>query len=360
LADPVVHITNGVPDLGTGNITTLGQTLLDGANIVLGATADLAVGAGGAGTINAHLRSISRDIAGGIVLQAGGNAIGSVGQSGGPWTQNITQFGGAAIVTGTGVSGAGIPRVTVSSDTVIGASQSGTWNINNISGTISLPTGAATSAKQPNFGTGGVPSADVLSVQGISTGTALKVDGTGGSFPVSGAVTVTSGSIVVTQSTPANLKGQVDPLTIGTWGLSPATQNTASPTNDMLVAGQFNTSPATITTGNSSPLQLDSGANLLVSSKPRPSGTGTQTSVAASVTNVTLLAANANRLGATIYNDDTAANIFVLLSSGSASTTAFTVKLVPGAYYELPFRYTGAIQGIWSVATGAARVTELT
>src|SRR6516162_3208850 len=27
MADPVVHITNGLPDSGTGNITTLGQTI---------------------------------------------------------------------------------------------------------------------------------------------------------------------------------------------------------------------------------------------------------------------------------------------------------------------------------------------
>ena len=27
MADPIVHITNGVPDSGTGNITTLGQTI---------------------------------------------------------------------------------------------------------------------------------------------------------------------------------------------------------------------------------------------------------------------------------------------------------------------------------------------
>jgi hypothetical protein len=40
MADPVVHLTNGVPDAGTGNITTLGQTLLDGANVTIGAKAD--------------------------------------------------------------------------------------------------------------------------------------------------------------------------------------------------------------------------------------------------------------------------------------------------------------------------------
>jgi len=38
--------------------------------------------------------------------------------------------------------------VTVASDDVVAVSQSGTWNINNISGAITLPTGAATSALQ--------------------------------------------------------------------------------------------------------------------------------------------------------------------------------------------------------------------
>lgn len=65
-----------------------------------------------------------------------------------PWVDNVTQFGGSNVVTGTGASGAGIPRVTVANDSNILATQSGTWNINNISGTVSLPTLAATSTKQ--------------------------------------------------------------------------------------------------------------------------------------------------------------------------------------------------------------------
>ena len=73
------------------------------------------------------------------------------------------------------------------------ATQSGTWNINNISGTITLPTGASTAAKQPALGTAGTPSADVLTVQGVTSMTALKVDGTGGSFPISGTVTANQG-----------------------------------------------------------------------------------------------------------------------------------------------------------------------
>jgi hypothetical protein len=76
----------------------------------------------------------------------------AVTQSTSPWVDNISQFGGNNVVTGTGASGVGIPRVTVSNDSNILATQSGTWNINNISGTVSLPTGAATSANQTTLG----------------------------------------------------------------------------------------------------------------------------------------------------------------------------------------------------------------
>jgi hypothetical protein len=64
-------------------------------------------------------------------------------------------------------------------------SQAGTWNITNVSGTVSLPTGAATAAKQPALGVAGTPSTDVLTVQGAATMTALKVDGSAVTQPVS-------------------------------------------------------------------------------------------------------------------------------------------------------------------------------
>jgi hypothetical protein len=41
---------------------------------------------------------------------------------------------------------------------------------------LPLPSGAATAAKQPAFGTAGSPSADVLTVQGVSGGEPLRVD----------------------------------------------------------------------------------------------------------------------------------------------------------------------------------------
>src|SRR5690242_19092828 len=74
---------------------------------------------------------------------------------------------------------------------VVTANQGGTWNLNNVSGTVSLPTGAATAAKQPAPGTAGTASTDVITVQGIASMTALKVDGTGGTFPISGSISNT-------------------------------------------------------------------------------------------------------------------------------------------------------------------------
>ena len=59
-------------------------------------------------------------------------------------------------------------------NSTIAVTQSGTWNINNVSGTISLPTGAATSAKQPDFGTAGTPSGDIITIQGRTSMTPVE------------------------------------------------------------------------------------------------------------------------------------------------------------------------------------------
>lgn len=83
------------------------------------------------------------------------------------------------------------------------------------------------------------------------------------------------------------------------------------------------------------------------------------TSVGDSATSVTLLASNAARLGATIANDSSAV-LYVKLGA-TASTSSYTVKMTQDAYYEVPFGYTGVIDGIWaSDAGGNARITEVT
>lgn len=87
--------------------------------------------------------SITVDNAGTFAVQAslnaGTNNIGDV---------DVLTINGVAPAFGSGVRGATVQRVTIATDDVVPASQSGTWNINNVSGTVSLPTGASTSANQ--------------------------------------------------------------------------------------------------------------------------------------------------------------------------------------------------------------------
>lgn len=71
MADPVVHLTNGVPDSGTGNVTTLGETLTDGANATLGITTGAAVITDATGTLQQYLRGLVKQwIAGTLTLAA--------------------------------------------------------------------------------------------------------------------------------------------------------------------------------------------------------------------------------------------------------------------------------------------------
>lgn len=116
-------------------------------------------------------------------------------------TISIDDGGGAITVDGTVAFSNTTIAVTNAGTFATQAAQSGTWNITNISGTVSLPTGAATAAKQPALGTAGTASSDVLTVQGIASMTALKVDGSAVTQPVSIAsavpVTDNSGSLTV-------------------------------------------------------------------------------------------------------------------------------------------------------------------
>lgn len=122
---------------------------------------------------------VSAAIANYAMTQGSGTTFGSVFTGGVHYAQQMlcdlttpaqcasVSSGGAVKVDGTGGS------FPVSG--TVAATQSGTWNITNISGTVSLPTGAATAAKQPALGTAGSSSTDVLSIQGIASMTPLFV-----------------------------------------------------------------------------------------------------------------------------------------------------------------------------------------
>jgi hypothetical protein len=115
-------------------------------------------------------------------------------------------------------------------------------------------------------------------------------------------------------------------------------------------------------TDGSGPYTIDASGvatliGLPVASTPLPAGSSV-TSVAGTAANTNLLAANAARRGAVVFNESTAV-LYLKLGSAS-SVTSYTVQIAANGYYEVPFGYTGIITGIWASANGNARVTELT
>jgi hypothetical protein len=88
-----------------------------------------------------------------------------------------------------------------------------------------------------------------------------------------------------------------------------------------------------------------------------PARTATLANVTSAAADTVLLAANANRIGATVYNDSLQ-TLYLKYGSG-ASSTSWTVRLSSGGYWEMPLPiYTGQINGNWVAADGAARVME--
>lgn len=229
-------------------------------------------------------------------------------------------------------------RALTSSD-VVTANQGGTWNINNISGTVSLPTGAATEAKQPALGTAGTASSDVITVQGIASMVALKVDGSAVTQPISGTVTVT-------QATAANLNatvtGTVAATQSGTWTVEPG--NTPN-TNPWLVTLNQGGNSATVTASNA--LKVDGSAvTQPVSIASLPAGGGRSTvllytnnyasvnvTTSAYVQVVASTTGDINRL----YIADTSGSA-IILAVGGAGSEVDKLYIGPGgneAPYEL-------------------------
>lgn len=340
----------------------------------------------------------------------------------------------------------------------------------NSSGVLALPQGAATAAKQPALGTAGSASTDVITVQGIASMTALKVDGSAVTQPVSGPLTDTQ-----LRATAVPVSGTVT-ANLGTIGAAATaanqtTGNSSLSSIDGKVYAPFQTATGTLTTASGSCCELfvyngntygidvagtwtgimqvdgsmdgttwnsliiydyttlaietnidstvvgngayavyaggwkkirvsttglgsgtanitvvlntgnppltstasaffatvnlrDGNGTALTSSNPlftkeSVSSSSAVTSVASSASSVSLLASNANRLGATFYNDST--QTCYLKLGATASSSSYTVQLGPNAYYELPSAhvYTGAIDGIWASANGNMRITEL-
>lgn len=95
-----------------------------------------------------------------------------------------------------------------------------------------------------------------------------------------------------------------------------------------------------------------------VSSAPVTASTSVASNASIGTSVGTILALNAARLGATLYNDSAIACLVKL--GAAATTTSFTVSLAGSGYYEVPFNYTGIVTGITASGTATIRVVELT
>jgi hypothetical protein len=250
----------------------------------------------------------SKDIGGGVQSMitipgdTSGNALASApgtpnasfalpvqGVTGGsPIPANVTQFGGTNIVTGTGASAAGVPRVTVSSDSTLATNTTllgGTATVGAVSSIVNQVTTNMAQFGGTNVVTGGTNGA--VGVGGLANsgaavvGNPVRVGGelgtgnvgeastsTWGSAPTALTVfgvnaNILAGTVAVTQATSSNLLGKVDPITIATWGLAAIAPGTA-PTNMQVAGGVFNSTAPTLTNGQTAALQQDASGFLKV------------------------------------------------------------------------------------------------
>ena len=219
---------------------------------------------------------------------------------GGSSNINVAQFGGSNVVTGTGVSGAGIPRVTVSSDSSL-----------SITGTVPLPTGAATSANQTNG------NQETQIVQGgntaiVTAAGAQKVDGSAVTQPVSAAsLPLPTGAATSANQTNGTQVTQVSSLP----ALSAGSNNIGSITN---ITGTVSLPTGAATSAN------QTTGNTSLSSILANQTNGTQT---------TSLLAGSAAIGTVAPNPDSqpaTQNVTVVDSVSTSATGANNQKFVTG------------------------------
>lgn len=299
--------------------------------------------------------------------------------------RTASQIGNAtgAALFGAGTTTAQVLRVVLPTDqTSIPAVQSGTWNITNISGTVSLPTGASTSANQTTI----ITSLQLIDnpIGSVSAGTAGTSSFlTGGVFNTalpsltntqqsatqldsSGRIIIsplTNSSIVKSQvqdnagtgitSTLISAKQSLDvnianSVAIPTTDKADGTTGTAVPGTTMQVGGSDGTNLRT--------LKTDTSGNLFTTSK-NPLTASSPTSATVGVASAQAVATNANRKGLVLIN--TSINK-ISFGIGVAAVLNSGITLYPGGVWVMDeFNLaTGAINAIAGAASSNLSIQE--
>lgn len=286
-------------------------------------------------------------------------------------------------------SGETLP-VSLTSTTITGTvavTQSGTWDeigINDsgnsitVDGTVtaSIAAGATTIAKAEDAASA---DADVgVPAMAVRKGTPANTSGTDGDYEM---LQMSAGRLWTSSTIDAALPagtnaigklaansgvdiGDVDVTSVGT--ITPGTAATSLGKAEDAAHASGDTGVFALAVRNDNlgttygadqdyaPIAVDLKGAVITTQK---AATASQSSVGGSASSVTVLAANSARRGAVINNDSTA--ILYLKLGATASTTSYTYKMYTDDCVEVPFGYTGIIDGIWASATGNARITEL-
>lgn len=187
--------------------------------------------------------------------------------------------------------------------------------------TVPLMTGAATAANQSTGNT------SLASLVTNTTGLATSSNQTTGNTSLSSIVTNTTSLATHADAISGVFSGQ----------------NAAAPGTAVVMGGQFNTTPTTITTGNVSPFQMDSAGNLLVNVK-----TGTLAGTAVTVVDGGDVTLGSKADAATCATTNTAMSCFRQLHTDLTS---------PGQIYSKAF--TVIALDVSTVTTGGTAVTAL-
>lgn len=316
---------------GTRSILIAGN---DGSNtrtVLIDSTGrQVVVGAGTAGSQAGGVITIQGDPAGTPVPVSGTVAVSSV--SG---TVAVTQSTSPWVVSGTVTSNQGTPNSLANS-----------WPITITDGYGNIQG----SAVNPVYVQGNI-TANNSSV-GADNAAFLSFDTQVGGKVTTAAPTYTNGNLSALSLT--TLGGlRIDGVYAGTTATSTAT--------DMMVSGGYVTTAApSYTNATLNALSLDTSGNLRVTGfvTTNKASSSAVTSTSASTSSVTILASNATRVGATVFN--TSSKVMYVKLGATASTSSFTTQLFANSYWEVPNDYTGVIDAVWAGTGGAAIVTELT
>jgi hypothetical protein len=227
---------------------------------------------------------------------------------------------------------------------------------------LPLPSGASTSAKQPALGTAGSASADVLSVQGVASMTALKVDGSAVTQPVSLAGTQSVNQAQVAGTTTDTNSGV---KSAGTQRVVLATDQPQL-TNALKVDGSAVTQPVSVAAvvhvdDNSGSLTVDAPVGTPVFSTPTPSTTGGWSKITALAQTTTKKAVKASAGtfgGYYAFNPNTAATYIQVFDVASASVTLGSTA--PDMVFCIPGNASGGAAANLEFTNGVNMATAIT